>query len=95
MLIPESNVGDLMLRHDVVEACERGEFNVWSVARIHEAISLFFDHPAGERDATSSFYPEGSILHQAVMSAFSLWQRAQATPDDFEVIEAEGPEAGN
>ena len=90
VIIPVANVGDLMLRHDVVEACEAGRFHVYAVDRIHEAISLFFDHPAGERDPGSGFYPEGSVLHQAVMSAFNIWQRTQATPADFEIVDA-GP----
>lgn len=93
VVIPAANVGDLMLRHDVVEACARGEFNVWSVARIHEALALYFGRPAGERDAETGFYPEGSVLHAAVMSAFVLWQRAQAKPDDFEVVASDdGPQ---
>ena len=93
VVIPAANVGDLMLRHDVVEACARKQFNVWSVARIHEALALYFGRPAGERDAETGFYPEGSVLHAAVMSAFVLWQRAQAKPDDFEVVASEdGPQ---
>ncbi|HVH99140.1 MAG TPA: AAA family ATPase, partial [Enhygromyxa sp.] len=66
VVIPAANVGDLMLRHDVVEACARKQFNVWSVARIHEALALYFGRPAGERDAETGFYPEGSVLHAAV-----------------------------
>jgi predicted ATP-dependent protease len=87
VVIPAANVGDLMLRHDVVEACRRGEFHVWSVARIHEAVALYFGRDAGDRDPATGFYPEGSVLHSAVMAAFMLWQRAQAKPDDFEVVE--------
>jgi predicted ATP-dependent protease len=93
VVIPAVNVGDLMLRHDVVEACERGEFNVWAVARIHDAVALYFGRPAGERDLATGFYPEGSVLHAAVMSAFLLWQRAQAKPEDFELVERDdGPQ---
>lgn len=93
VVIPAANVGDLMLRHDVVEACARGEFNVWAVARIHEALALYFGRPAGERDPETGFYPEGSVLHAAVMSAFGLWERAQAKPEDFAVVERDdGPQ---
>ena len=95
VVIPSANVGDLMLRHDVVEACRRGEFHVWSVSRVHEAISLFFGKPAGERDEASGFYAEGTILHAAVMNAFMLWQQAQANPSDFELIESESETAPN
>ncbi len=87
VVIPAANVGDLMLRHDLVEACAAGQFQVWAVGRIHEALALYFGRPAGERDPQTGFYPEGSVLHEAVMAAFMLWQRAQAKPDDFEIIE--------
>jgi len=93
VIIPIGNVGDLMLRHDVVEACARGEFKVWAVASIHEAIALFFGKPAGERDPQTGYYPERTVLHAAVMSAFMLWQRAQARPEDFEVVESDPPQA--
>jgi predicted ATP-dependent protease len=95
VVIPAANLGDLMLRHDVLEACERGEFHVFAAANIRDALSLFFDLPAGERDVESGFYPEGSVLHRAVMSSFALWQRAEAKPEDFELVESEGgaPEA--
>lgn len=93
VVIPAANVGDLMLRHDVVEACARGQFSVFAVARIHEAVALYFGRPAGERDPATGFYPEGSVLHAAVMSAFVLWQRAQASPADFELVERDdGPQ---
>ena len=95
VVIPAANVGDLMLRHDVVEACARGEFRVWSVRRIHEAVALYFGRPAGEVDLASGFYPEGSVLHSAVMAAFVLWQRAEATPQDFEVVGVERDELEN
>lgn len=87
VVIPASNVGDLMLRHDVLEACERGEFRVWAVETIQEAMALFFGVPVGERDPETGFYPEGTVLHRAVFTAFELWQRAQAKPEDFEIVE--------
>lgn len=88
VIIPQANVGDLMLRHDLVEACGRGEFAVWSVASIHDAIALFFGCPAGTRDEQTGFYPSGTVLHRAVASAFMLWRQAQAEPSDFEIVES-------
>jgi predicted ATP-dependent protease len=78
VVIPASNVGDLMLRRDLVEACERGEFHVYAVDTIHEAISLFFAHPAGHHDRDQG-YPAGTVLHRAMQAARDLWQRASAT----------------
>lgn len=41
VIVPQSNVGDLMLRRDVVEACRAGRFAIYGVRRIEEALSLF------------------------------------------------------
>ena len=38
VLIPEPNVANLMLRHDVVEACAEGRFRIHAVASIDEGI---------------------------------------------------------
>jgi predicted ATP-dependent protease len=48
VLIPESNVADLHLDEEVVEAVEAGEFHVWSVATVEDGIELLTGQPAGE-----------------------------------------------
>jgi lon-related putative ATP-dependent protease len=60
VLIPASNVKHLMLRQDVVEAAEKGLFQVWPVATVDEAVELLTGVPAGERDAEGR-YPEGTV----------------------------------
>ncbi len=87
VVVPAANVGDLMLRHDVVLACERGQFHVWSVQTLHDALALFFGRPAGDLDPETGFYTRGSVLHAAVVATFVLWRRSQAKPEEFEVIE--------
>jgi lon-related putative ATP-dependent protease len=51
VLIPQSNLQNLMLRDDVVEAVQRGQFHVWGVSTIDEGIELLTGMPAGVRDA--------------------------------------------
>jgi predicted ATP-dependent protease len=77
VVVPAANVGDLMLRRDLVEACERGEFHVWSVDTIHDAITLFLGRPAGHREEGED-YADGTVLHRAMQAARNLWQRASA-----------------
>ena len=60
VLIPESNVQNLMLRKDVVEAIAENQFHVFPVQTIDQGIELLTGVPAGERDA-DGVYPEGSI----------------------------------
>ena len=60
VLLPESNVQDLMLRKDVVEAVANGLFHVYAVKTIDQGIEILTGVPAGEADAEGS-YPEGSV----------------------------------
>jgi ATP-dependent Lon protease len=59
-MIPHSNVKDLMLRKDVVEAAKGGKFSIYSVKNIDEGIEILTGKEAGtlQEDGT---YPEGTI----------------------------------
>jgi ATP-dependent Lon protease len=73
VVIPQSNVGDLMLRQDVVDACDAGRFRVYGVSRIEEALTLFLGTPPGERDAEGN-YPPDSIFGRARERAWRYFQ---------------------
>ena len=60
VLIPQANVQHLMLRKDVIAACEAGRFAVYPVATINEGLALLTGLAAGERGSDGS-YPVGSI----------------------------------
>ena len=60
VLIPESNVANLMLREDVVGAVEAGQFHVWAVKTINQGIEVLTGVEAGERQVEGGF-PEGSV----------------------------------
>lgn len=60
VLIPESNVKNLMLRHDVVEAISNLQFHVYPVESIDQGIEILTGIPAGVRDEEGN-YPEGTI----------------------------------
>ena len=60
VMIPESNVKDLMLRKDVVEAVKKGQFHVYPVKTIDEGIEILTGKKAGARNAKGA-YPKGSI----------------------------------
>ncbi|MCX6022018.1 MAG: AAA family ATPase, partial [Chloroflexi bacterium] len=55
VMIPQSNVRNLMLREDVVQACREGQFHVYAVAAISEGIEVLTGMPAGERDVSGGF----------------------------------------
>jgi lon-related putative ATP-dependent protease len=60
VMIPESNVQNLMLKEEVVEAVKAGKFNVFSVKTIDEGIELLTGRKAGVRREDGSF-DEGSV----------------------------------
>lgn len=57
VLVPASNVRHLMLRPDVVEAVQRGEFAVYAVERIDDAIEILSGVTAGKRGKDGKFPP--------------------------------------
>lgn len=72
VLIPAANTKHLMLREDVVEAAERGEFHVFPVGTIDEGIELMTGVSAGKAGA-DGVYPSDSVNGrvQARLQAFS------------------------
>jgi lon-related putative ATP-dependent protease len=61
-IIPASNVVNLMLNDEVVEAVCAGKFHIWPVSTIDEGIELLMGLPAGERNDKGEF-PEGTLHH--------------------------------
>jgi len=57
VLIPASNVRHLMVRPDVVEAVQRGEFSVYAIDTIDDAIEILCGMTAGKRGRTGEFPP--------------------------------------
>jgi len=62
VMIPESNVKNLMLREDVVEAIKEGMFHIYPVGTIDQGIEVLTGVAAGEPDADGN-YPEDSVNH--------------------------------
>ncbi|MBI2166581.1 MAG: AAA family ATPase [Chloroflexi bacterium] len=60
VMIPASNVQNLMLREDVVEASRQGKFHIWAIDTVDEGIEVLTGLSAGERGA-DGHYPEGTI----------------------------------
>ena len=58
VLIPESNVNDLMLRKDVVAAIEAGKFHIYPVRTVEEGIEILTGVPAGVQDDEGKSPPD-------------------------------------
>ncbi len=60
VMIPESNVQNLMLKQEVLDAIEKGKFHIWPVKSISEGIEILTGVKAGERKKDGS-YDDGTI----------------------------------
>lgn len=64
VIIPESNVDNLMLKDEVIEAVKNNKFHIYSVKKIEEGIELLTGVPAGEPDQYGD-YPKDTIFYLA------------------------------
>lgn len=60
VIIPESNVKNLMLKDEVVEACKNNQFNVWPIKTIDEGFEILSGYQPGEPDEDGQ-YPENTF----------------------------------
>lgn len=60
VIIPKSNVVNLMLRPDIVDACKKGLFTIYAVSHIDEGIEILTGLPAGKLNKKGE-YPKNSI----------------------------------
>jgi predicted ATP-dependent protease len=55
VMIPESNVEDLMLREDILEAVTAAKFHIWPVAKIEQGIEILTGCVAGQKKTNGKF----------------------------------------
>ncbi len=80
VIIPAANVVNLNLRPDVVAAVADGQFHVWEVTNVTEAIELLTGMKAGERDGAGEF-PAESVLGKVEARLRTLREHAAAMGD--------------
>ena len=74
VIIPASNQRHLMLKREVVEAVKKGQFHIWTIRSVEEAVRLLTDREAGVRQEDGS-YAEGT-LNQAVVQQLGDYAKA-------------------
>lgn len=55
VIIPKTNIGQLMLPDNVVEAVERGEFHIYAVSSIYEALFILTDMPIHDKNKKGDY----------------------------------------
>ena len=63
VITPESNVKNLMLKEEVVEAIREGKFYIWAVKTIDEGIEILTGVKAGQRREDGTF-EEGTVNYR-------------------------------
>ena len=63
VMIPESNLSNLMLKEEVLEAARSGAFHIWPISSIEEGIEVLTGVNAGQPQSDGS-YPEGTVFHK-------------------------------
>ena len=58
VLIPVSNIKDLVLNDEVITAVKNGTFHIYPIRHINEGIELLMQYPAGEKDKNGEFPPD-------------------------------------
>lgn len=88
VLIPRANVKHLMLREDVIEAVDRGQFSIYPISTVDEGIELISGLEAGEPDDDGNF-PDGSLNARVRERLANMAQRRRT------FMENDRPEGGD
>ena len=79
VLIPASNVEQLMLKDELLQAVAEGKFQVYPIETIDQGIEMLTGMPAGEPDAEGN-YPEQSI-NGKVQARLTHWAEERAATE--------------
>jgi len=85
VIIPRSNVQHLMLRQDVIDAVEKGQFHIHAIETVEQALGLLSGMTVGELNDEGE-YPQDSF-NAAIAQRLSLWidvhkHEKESEPDD-------------
>ena len=82
VVIPMANVKQLMLRDDIIEAVEAGQFYVYGVNTLSEALTLMTGLPIDTMTKKGRYRKE--TLFGKVLQRLMLWDENQASADEIE-----------
>jgi lon-related putative ATP-dependent protease len=80
VMIPESNVQNLMLKEEIVDAVKAGKFHIYSVKTIDEGIEILTGVKAGERQKDGSF-EKGTANYKVNMRLVEMAEKLRGFPE--------------
>jgi predicted ATP-dependent protease len=79
VMIPESNVQNLMLKEEVLDSVKAGQFNIYSVKTIDEGIEVLTGVPAGQRRPDGT-YEEGTVYYRVDKALQEMAEKLKEYP---------------
>ncbi|HDN84310.1 MAG TPA: ATP-dependent protease, partial [Candidatus Aerophobetes bacterium] len=76
VIIPRSNVKNLMLKKEVVEAVKEGKFHIYPISTVDEGIEILTGVAAGKR-GPDGLFPEGTVNRKVEDKLFYLLQEQE------------------
>ena len=73
VIIPRTNIGNLMLREDVINAVNEGKFHIYAIDNVDDGIEILTGIKAGKPNAKGEF-PKGTINWQVKQSLDRLYE---------------------
>ncbi len=62
VIIPKSNIQNLMLKSEIIAAVEKGTFSIWAVTHVSQAVELLTGKTMGQRDFEFEDYDADTVL---------------------------------
>jgi lon-related putative ATP-dependent protease len=88
VMIPESNVKNLMLKKEVIDAVEEGKYHIYKVSTVEEGIEILTGVDAGHRDEQGN-YPEGTVFGEVQKKLKEYLEQSFKLKQEFEEKEEE------
>ena len=63
VIIPRTNVKNLMLRDDVINAVEEGKFHIYAIDNVDDGVEILLNKKAGAMDKNGKF-PKGTVNYE-------------------------------
>ncbi|MCL1123765.1 Lon protease family protein [Shewanella surugensis] len=79
VIIPRSNIHNLMLRKDIITAVKKGQFHIWAIDHVDQAIELLMGTAIGKHNP-QGHYPETSVLGLAHAKLAALRAQSPHSP---------------
>ncbi|MBP5215907.1 MAG: ATP-dependent protease, partial [Alphaproteobacteria bacterium] len=73
VIIPRTNIGNLMLRADILEAVKNGKFTIYAIDTVDDGIEILTGVKAGKANAKGEF-PRGSVNYMVQQSLHRYYE---------------------